>query len=373
MGKRESAMESMVKVTPIFWQGKQVLVTGHTGFKGTWLTKILIMLGAEVTGFALESPTEEGDIFFHAIADGKIHSIRGDIRDLTALKRAVSDAKPEVVFHMAAQPIVLESYRNPVLTYETNVMGTVNLLECVRLSDTVRSVVNVTTDKVYENDNRMVGYRESDRLNGHDPYSNSKSCSELVTASYRTSFFAERNVAISTMRAGNVIGGGDFAPNRIVPDCVRAALRKESIKVRNAESVRPYQHVLEPLNAYLLLAEQQFSNSELAGSYNIGPDETDTMKTGDLAELFCKIWGDGLTWKDMKENSKKEARLLRLDCSKFKETFGWRPSWNARQAIEKVVEWSRVYENHGDLTEITERQIKKYWEGSKQHGTAGIA
>ena len=278
-----------------FYKGKRVFVTGHTGFKGAWLCHLLSLMGAEVTGYALKAPTEPS-LFEIADIARDIHSVTGDVRDAQALKAAFDEARPEIVLHLAAQPIVRESYRNPAYTYETNVMGTVNILECVRGSETVRSFLNVTTDKVYLNREWAWGYRENEELDGFDPYSNSKSCSELVTHSYKNSFFADGRVAISTARAGNVIGGGDFAADRIIPDCVRAAQKGEDIVVRNPYSTRPYQHVLEPLCAYLMIAARQAENGALSGWYNVGPDDVDCFQTGALVDLFVKAWGGGLKW-----------------------------------------------------------------------------
>ena len=261
-----------------FYRGKRVFVTGHTGFKGAWLCHILKKAGAEVTGYALQPPTDPSLFELDRTAEG-MHSVIGDVCDFDSLYRAFCAARPEIVFHLAAQPIVRESYREPVYTYETNVMGTVHILECVRRTDCVRSFLNVTTDKVYENREWEWGYRENEPLDGFDPYSNSKSCSELVTHSYKDSFFADGRVAISTARAGNVIGGGDFANDRIIPDCVRSALEKKDIVVRNPHSTRPYQHVLEPVCAYLLIAQMQYEDGSYAGYYNVGPDDCDCFKT----------------------------------------------------------------------------------------------
>ena len=278
-----------------FYKGKKVLVTGHTGFKGAWLSKILLEAGAEVTGYSLE-PNTEPSLFKILNLENKLNSIIGDIANLEKLKRIFEEYKPEIVFHLAAQPIVLDSYKEPVYTYMTNVMGTVNLLECVRESNTVKSVINVTTDKVYENMEWEWGYRENERLNGYDPYSNSKSCSELVTHSYKVSFFDDKKVAVSTVRAGNVIGGGDFANFRIIPDCVRAMENNKVIEIRNPNSTRPYQHVLEPLFAYLLIAKKQYEDYTYASSYNIGPSEEDCVTTEELVKIFCDKWGNGARW-----------------------------------------------------------------------------
>ena len=273
-----------------FYKGKRVLITGHTGFKGAWLCQMLINAGAEVTGYALNPPTKPS-LFEIANISGKMNSVIGDIRDLSKLKETFIKTQPEIVFHLAAQPRVRESYKNPVYTYETNVMGTVNICECVRTSDSVKSFLNVTTDKVYLNKEWEWGYRENEELDGYDPYSNSKSCSELVTHSYINSFFKNMNIAVSTARAGNVIGGGDFASDRIIPDCIRAAIKHEDIVVRNPFSTRPYQHVLEPIYAYLMIAQKQYEDIKYAGYYNVGPDDRDCFQTGALVDLFVKHWG----------------------------------------------------------------------------------
>ncbi|MBQ8357031.1 MAG: CDP-glucose 4,6-dehydratase [Clostridia bacterium] len=343
-----------------FFRGKRVFVTGHTGFKGSWLCHILKRAGARVTGFSTCPPTEPSLFDIAHVADG-MTSVIGDIRDFDALLAAFRRAQPEIVLHLAAQPIVRESYRDPVYTYETNVMGTVHILECVRRTDSVRSFLNVTTDKVYENKEWEWGYRENEPLDGFDPYSNSKSCSELVTHSYKNSFFADGRVAISTARAGNVIGGGDFAADRIIPDCVRAALAGEEIVVRNPYSTRPYQHVLEPLFAYLMIAARQYEEGKYAGYYNVGPDDADCFATGRLVDLFCRCWGKGAAWVNRAEaNAPHEANFLKLDCSRLKSVFGWHPTWDLPTAIERVVEWTRVYRDGGDVTAVMDRQIDAF-------------
>lgn len=341
-----------------FYKGKKVFVTGHTGFKGSWLCKMLVELGAEVTGYSLEPPTEPS-LFYIAGIDKKVNSVIGDIRDYNRLKETFDKANPEIVLHLAAQPIVRESYKNPAYTYETNVMGTVNILECVRNSDCVKSFLNVTTDKVYLNKEWEWGYRENEELDGYDPYSNSKSCSELVTHSYKNSFFAD-GPAISTARAGNVIGGGDFAEDRIIPDCVRAALDKQDIVVRNPFSTRPYQHVLEPLYAYLMIAAKQYEDPKFAGYYNVGPDDVDCFKTGALVDLFVKKWGDDLKWINRYDGGPHEANFLKLDCSKLKSSFGWKPRWNLDTAIEKVVEWTKCWHSNGNIEECMKNQINDF-------------
>ena len=350
----------MVKMLDLeFYRGKRVFVTGHTGFKGSWLCKILSVAGAKVTGYSLTPPTDP-DLFSLSGVEKDIVSVIGDVRDLASLKKAYDEARPEIVLHLAAQPIVRDSYKDPVYTYETNVMGTVNILECIRQSDCCRSFLNVTTDKVYLNNEWEWGYRENDALDGYDPYSNSKSCSELVTHSYKSSFFSDGRVAISTARAGNVIGGGDFANDRIIPDCVRAAGSGRDITVRNPYSTRPYQHVLEPLFAYLMIARAQYLDGKYAGYYNVGPDECDCVTTGELVQLFCDRWGD-ISWKNVAEaNAPHEANFLKLDCSRLKATFGWKPRWHVTDAIERTVEWSRVYFDKGDIPAVMEKQIKDF-------------
>lgn len=343
---------------PGFYQGKRVLVTGHTGFKGSWLCKVLTHLGAEVTGFAMDPPTDPA-LFTLANLQQDVRSVIGDIRDLDALKAVFADAQPEIVFHLAAQPIVRESYRDPVFTYGTNVMGTVNLMECVRLTPSVRSVLNVTTDKVYRNREWSWGYRENEELDGFDPYSNSKSCAELVTSTYCRSFFQEGRVAVSTARAGNVIGGGDFARDRILPDCVRAASAGQKIVVRNPFSTRPYQHVLEPVYAYLMIAAGQYEDPTLAGAYNVGPDDGDCFQTGALVELFAKCWGN-VQWEACPQPGPHEANFLKLDCSKLKGTFGWKPHWDLEKAVKETVRWSRCYLSGGDIRCCMEEQIAAF-------------
>lgn len=350
-----------------FWKNKKVFLTGHTGFKGAWLAFILNSFGAKVTGYSLKPPTSP-NLFELIELDKKISSITGDVRNLENLKIAFEKFQPEIVFHLAAQPIVLEGYKNPVETYSTNVMGTVNILECVRKSTSVKSFVNVTTDKVYRNNEWCYGYREIDEINGNDPYSNSKSCSELVTQCYTRSFFSDREISISTVRAGNVIGGGDFAEFRIIPDCVRAALSGQSIKVRNPNSIRPYQHVLEPLFVYLMIAEKQFGNKNFSGSYNVGPSDNDNVTTGELAEIFCKSWGENLKWESQSLNQPKEANFLKLDCAKLKSVFDWTPIWNIQTAIEKTVEWYKIFRDKKNLVECMSRQINERFQNISRGG-----
>lgn len=364
MGHRTGPLESVGRLMDLsFYKGKRVLVTGHTGFKGAWMCRVLVDAGAILTGYSLEAPTQP-NLFALAGVEDSMTSIIGDVRDLTHLMEVFDQAQPELVLHLAAQPIVRTSYEQPVYTYETNVMGTVNILECVRTHPCVKSFLNVTTDKVYENKEWAWGYRENEPLDGYDPYSNSKSCSELVTHSYKSSFFQDGRTAISTARAGNVIGGGDFARDRIIPDCVRAAADKQPIIVRNPYSTRPYQHVLEPVMAYLMIAQKQYEDPSFAGWYNVGPDDCDCVTTGELTTLFCQAWGDGMTWENRSEaNAPHEANFLKLDCSKIKTTFGWKPRWHMQEAIQKTVEWSKVWMDGGDVPAVMRKQIREFEEG----------
>lgn len=342
-----------------FYKGKKVFITGHTGFKGSWLCKILTNVGAEVTGYSLNPPTSPS-LFEIAKIEDDIHSVIGDIRYLDSLKSVFDEAQPEIVLHLAAQPIVRDSYNDPRYTYETNVMGTVNICECVRKSKTVKSFLNVTTDKVYLNKEWNWGYRENEELDGYDPYSNSKSCSEFVTHSYINSFFNEMGIAVSTARAGNVIGGGDFANDRIIPDCVRAAIKNDDIVVRNPFSTRPYQHVLEPLYAYLMIAAMQYEDNKYAGYYNVGPDDIDCYQTGAIVDVFVSKWGDNMKWINQYDGGPHEADFLKLDCSKLKATFNWKPHWNLDTAIEKVCEWSKCWINNEDVRACMDKEINEF-------------
>ena len=342
-----------------FYQGRRVLLTGHTGFKGSWMSRVLVNAGAVVTGYGLAPPADP-NLFSLAGVCSEMQSVIGDIRDFERLRQVFLAADPEVVIHMAAQPIVRESYRTPRETYEINVMGTVNLLECARLSGRVKSLLNVTTDKVYQNNEWCWGYRENEPLDGFDPYSNSKSCSELATHCYRGSFFSD-GAAISTARAGNVIGGGDFAADRIIPDCIRAQQAGKRIGVRNPYSIRPYQHVLEPVMAYLMIAQMQYRNKDLAGWYNVGPDDCDCVTTGQLVDLFCQSWGNGAEWESQAErNAPHEANFLKLDCTKLKTAFGWSPCWHIRRAVELTCQWSKIWLEKGDIPAEMDREIKEY-------------
>ena len=342
-----------------FFRGKRVFITGHTGFKGAWLSLLLLRAGADVTGYALE-PETSPNLYSLLHLEREMRSVFGDIRNTDALASAFAQAEPEIVLHLAAQPLVRESYRLPHETFEINAIGTVNLLECVRHSDTVRSFLNVTTDKVYKNEERNVAFRESDALGGFDPYSASKACSEIVTQSYRSSFFDSRGVAVSTARAGNVIGGGDFALNRIIPDCIRAAYNHETIVVRNPNSIRPYQHVLDPLDCYLTIAQRQMEDPSIAGSYNIGPDACDCVNTGALTTLFCQSWGEGMSWEHQADGGPHEANYLQLDCTLFQNTFDWKPRWHIADAVSRTVEWAKTYRDQGDIRACMLAQIQAF-------------
>ena len=345
-----------------FYKGKRVLVTGHTGFKGSWLCRILELAGADVVGYSLPAPTSPS---LYAVADiqREMRSVTGDVRDVALLKSVFDETQPEIVFHLAAQPIVRESYRSPRTTYEINVMGTVNVLECVRFTPSVKSFVNVTTDKVYLNDEQPDHpFREDEPLDGYDPYSNSKSCSELVTHSYRKAFFGDGKCAISTARAGNVIGGGDFAADRIIPDCVRAVEKGEKIVIRNPLSTRPYQHVLEPLGVYLTIAERQYGDPACADCYNVGPDRADCVTTEKLVRMFCEKWGKGAEYTVKSDGGPHEAAFLMLDNGKVKKAFGWKPLLHIDDAVDLTVRWTRAYFDGKEAasTEL-DRQIEEYF------------
>ena len=346
-----------------FWHGRRVLVTGHTGFKGAWMCGVLLRLGAEVSGYAL-APNTVPNVFELCGLASRMHSRLGDIRDFDALLKVFHEVQPEVVIHLAAQPLVGVGYGNPRYTFDVNVMGTVNLLECVRFTESVRSFLNVTTDKVYLNledpDRR---YAETDRLDGFDPYSNSKSCSELATASYVRSFLTDGRVSVSTARSGNVIGGGDFSTNRIIPDCVRAALAGKPVLLRNPNSTRPYQHVLEPISAYLSICSSQIDNPHFAGAYNVGPDEKSCVTTGLLANIFCSCWGEEASWEAADINGPHEANYLALDASKITEFLGWQPRWGIREAVSKTVEGYKGIARGKDAFAVMNKHIDEYFGG----------
>lgn len=346
-----------------FYKNKKVFITGHTGFKGTWLSKILINAGAIVCGYSLEAPTKP-NLFSLSKIEKNMTSVIGDIRDFDYLYSCFNEFQPEIVIHLAAQPIVRDSYKNPRYTYETNVLGTVNVLECVRLTKSVKSFLNVTTDKVYLNDDiPNHPFKEDEPLDGYDPYSNSKSCSELVTHSYKKSFFNDGRCAISTARAGNVIGGGDFANDRIIPDCIRALENKEDIIVRNPFSTRPYQHVLEPLYIYLEICEKQYNDIKYEGYYNVGPDDCDCINTGELVTKFCNKWGNNVKWINKHDGGPHEAAFLKLDNNKIKEVFNWTPRWHIDECIQKIVDFTKVYfENKEKIPTEMDDEIKEFME-----------
>ena len=352
-------------MNPAFWQGKRVFLTGHTGFKGGWLSLWLQQLGADVTGYALEAPTTPSLFEVANVAHG-MQSIIGDVRDGVALKRAMEATRPEIVIHMAAQPLVRYSYVNPVETYATNVMGVVNLLEAVRATPGVRSVVNVTSDKCYENREWPWGYRENEAMGGYDPYSNSKGCAELVTAGYRSSFFnaekyEEHGIAIGSGRAGNVIGGGDWAMDRLIPDMLRAIGAGQPVMIRNPHSIRPWQHVLEPLSGYLTLAEKLYTEGPVhAEGWNFGPHDTDAKPVEWIIERMTQEWGAGASWSLDGQNHPHEATYLKLDCSKARGQLGWHPRWDIGQTIAKIVEWHKAFDQGLDMRELSQAQITTY-------------
>ncbi len=352
--------KNMQNIILDFFRNKNVLVTGHTGFKGSWLCELLLKSGAHVYGYGLEPCTSPA--LFHLLGlSERMNSVIGDIRDLSRLQRAFDEAQPEIVFHLAAQPIVRIGYSDPVGTYSANVMGTVHVLECVRNAPTVHSFLNVTTDKVYKNQEWEWPYRENDTLDGYDPYSNSKSCSELVTNCYRKSFFSGSDVAISTARAGNVIGGGDFSDNRIIPDCVRAIVAHEEIFVRNPDSVRPYQHVLDALYAYLVIASGQYRKPALADAYNVGPSDEAWWQTSRLVQRFVNLWGDDACWTTRPDNGPHEATLLKLDSSRIRMVFQWQPIWDTETAVREAVEWYRCWNDKGDIHACIDKQIDSFF------------
>lgn len=344
-----------------FYKGRTILLTGHTGFKGSWLAKMLLMFGAKVIGYALEPPTEPNLFTLLGLSSG-VESVIGDVRDYEKLLSVFRKYRPEIVFHLAAQPIVRESYKCPRYTYDTNVIGTVNVLECIRNTDCVRSFVNITTDKVYENrELKSHLFKEDEKLDGYDPYSNSKSCSELVSHSYFRSFLQARGVAASTVRAGNVIGGGDFAVDRIIPDCVRAVETDQTLNIRNPEATRPYQHVLEPLRCYLWLAMRQFSDLSLSGAYNCGPDREDCVSTRELVELFARNFGAGFRYEIQKHPSgPHEAEFLVLDNGKIRKILGLAPKMHIDEAVRWTADWTKEYLKGGDLSGMIEKQITAY-------------
>ncbi|SMF67558.1 CDP-glucose 4,6-dehydratase [Paenibacillus uliginis N3/975] len=349
-----------------FWNGKRVFLTGHTGFKGSWLSMWLSMLGAQVKGYALEPPTEPSLFELCKVKELLVQSVIKDIRDLDSLKREMVDFQPEIVIHMAAQPLVRESYSIPVDTYSINVMGTVNLFEAVRVTKSVKSVVNVTTDKCYENKEWVWGYREGETLGGYDPYSSSKACAELVTDAYRNSYFPAEyydlhGVAIATVRAGNVIGGGDWAKDRLIPDCMQSLILGEPIHIRNPHSIRPWQHVLEPLSGYLMIAQRLFEDgTAYEGAWNFGPNDQDTRSVEWIVQNLCDKWKGSQGYVVEQGDHPHEAAFLKLDCSKSRMKLGWSPRWELGEALDYIIEWTEAFKNGEGLSAVCFNQISRY-------------
>ncbi len=363
-------------MNPAFWQDKQVLITGHTGFKGGWLSLWLRYLGSQVIGYALDPPTEPS--FFEATGIAQdMTSIIGDIREYDHVKDAVAKHRPKIVFHMAAQPLVLYSYENPIETYETNVLGTLHLLEAIRHVGGVKVVVIVTSDKCYENREWVWGYREGDPMGGYDPYSSSKGCAELLTAAFRASYFhprrhGTRRTALASARAGNVIGGGDWAENRLIPDIIRCFIEGKPAEIRNPHAIRPWQHVLEPLGGYLLLAEKMWHDgTDFAEGWNFGPKDDDSKTVQWIAENMTRLWGEQVAWNAVPVEQLHEARYLKLDCSKAKARLDWQPVWNLSRALEATVEWYKAYQAEGDMHQVTVTQIQQYIQDIESAGTIG--
>jgi CDP-glucose 4,6-dehydratase len=363
MGKRKSAVENMVN--PSFWAGKTVLLTGHTGFKGSWLSLWLQSMGANVIGYALAAPTTPSLFSAAAVAEGMTH-IEADVRDFAALSAAFKKYQPEIVIHMAAQPLVRYSYANPIETYSTNVMGTVHVLEAARLTDSVRAIVNVTSDKCYENREWAWGYRENEPMGGYDPYSNSKGCAELVASAYRNSFFnpdkfADHRTALASARAGNVIGGGDWAEDRLIPDIMRAIVQGRPVHIRSPHAIRPWQHVLEPLSGYLVLAQKLFEDGvSFAEGWNFGPNDEDAKPVSWIVEQLTRTWGEGASWVLDDGDHPHEAHYLKLDCSKAKMQLGWRPRWRLDQTLTAIVDWHRAHQADENMRDFSLGQIQSY-------------
>ncbi len=368
MGRSQSALENMgmnaMGVAPDFWRGKRVFLTGHTGFKGSWLSLWLQSMGAHVQGYALPPPTQPA-LFEEATVAQAMLSTVGDVRDLSHLTEAMRRFAPEIVLHMAAQPLVRLSYAQPVDTYATNVMGTVHLLEAARLTDSVRVVLNVTTDKCYENQEWHWGYREDEPMGGHDPYSNSKGCSELVTSAYRRSFMAERGIALASARAGNVMGGGDWAQDRLVPDILRALEKQQAVLIRNPHAIRPWQHVLEPLSGYLCLAQHlSASGQAFAQAWNFGPRDEDAQPVQWIVQRMTQAWSQGATWQVAQGDHPHEAHFLKLDISKARAELGWQPRWSLDTALQKITEWHQAWLAGRNVRELCLSQIAQYQEST---------
>ena len=353
-------MENMV-VDSKFWRGRQVFLTGHTGFKGSWMSLWLNQLGAEVTGYSLAPPSEPSLFNDAEVAQSIKEDIRGDINDLDFLSKSMQHSQPEIVIHMAAQSLVRDSYANPIDTYMTNVMGTVSILEAVRVTASVKAVLNITSDKCYENREWPWGYREIDPMGGYDPYSSSKGCSELVSSAYRRSFLMESGVALATARAGNVIGGGDWASDRIIPDAVRAFINNEPLLVRNPDAVRPWQHVLEPLCGYLILCQKLITDpKDYAGAWNFGPNDEDARPVSFLVDTVVDCWKDGVSWHTDDSEHPHEAYYLKLDCSKSRTKLRYKSVWELKDALSETVKWYKAWHNQDDMSRYTLREIESY-------------
>lgn len=353
-------MEKLV-IDPSFWAGRNVFLTGHTGFKGSWLSLCLKRLGANVTGYALEAPTDASIYEIARVEEVMRLSVYGDVRDAVSINQAMQESKPEIVIHMAAQSLVRDSYSDPVETYSTNVMGTVNVLEAARSTSSVKAILNITTDKCYENKEWIWGYRENDPLGGHDPYSNSKACAELISSSYRKSFLREVGIGLATARAGNVIGGGDWAKDRIVPDAMRAFTQNQPLVIRNPLSTRPWQHVLEPLSGYLLLCQQLIEKpKEFDQGWNFGPNDDDVQTVSSLANIMVRVWAEESQWVLDNGAYQHEARDLKLDCSKAKTLLKWSPIWDLEKALTETIQWYKAWHNKNNMHEFTLNQIDGY-------------
>lgn len=346
-----------------FWKGRKVFITGHTGFKGTWLSLWLQQMGAKVTGYSLEPPTSPSIFVNTKLSTVIENSVKGDILDSKLFNRTMQETKPEIVIHMAAQPLVRDSYTDPVGTYATNVMGTVNMFEAVRKTPSVKAVLNITTDKCYENKEWLWGYRENEPMGGHDPYSSSKACAELVSSAYRNSFLHNGGIALATARAGNVIGGGDWAKDRIVPDAMRAFMDNESLLIRNPIATRPWQHVLEPLSGYIMLCQKLIEQPEkFSEGWNFGPDDEGAQPVSILADTMVRCWGNDAQWIVDNNEHPHEARYLKLDCSKAKNLLKWKPIWCLERALDETVQWYKAWHQNKEIQEFTINQIKLYQE-----------
>ena len=353
-------MNGLAQTTPAFWHGKRVLLTGHTGFKGGWLSLWLQSMGATLRGVSLMPPTSPALFNVARVAESMENRI-ADIRDFAAVKAEFDDFKPEIVIHMAAQPLVRLSYHQPIETYATNVMGTVHVLEAARHAGSVKAIVNITTDKCYENREWVWGYREDEPMGGYDPYSNSKGCVELVSSAYRKSFLKDAGIAMATARAGNVIGGGDWAPDRLLPDILRALQEKQSVLIRNPHAIRPWQHVLEPLSGYLLLAERLYTQGQAdAEGWNFGPCDKDARPVQWIVEHLCESWGDGASWTLQSGDHPHEASFLKLDISKARQRLQWAPRWSLETALSRITEWHQAWLANQDMRALCLQQISQY-------------